>query len=101
MARKKRGDVVNGWVCLDKPFEMGSTEAVSKIRRISSSWVISTASTTSTTAVQFSFGLSKVSIRNALAVTLRAWNAATTIISENAVTPIDEPIGRPPRWSVP
>jgi tRNA pseudouridine55 synthase len=34
MARKKRGDVVNGWVCLDKPFEMGSTEAVSKIRRL-------------------------------------------------------------------
>lgn len=34
MARKKRGEVVNGWVCLDKPFEMGSTEAVSKIRRL-------------------------------------------------------------------
>jgi tRNA pseudouridine55 synthase len=34
MARKKRGDVVNGWVCLDKPFGMGSTEAVSKIRRL-------------------------------------------------------------------
>ena len=34
MARKKRGDAVNGWVCLDKPFEMGSTEAVSKIRRL-------------------------------------------------------------------
>jgi len=34
MARKKRGDVVNGWVCLDKPFELGSTDAVSKIRRL-------------------------------------------------------------------
>ncbi|MDY6925223.1 MAG: tRNA pseudouridine(55) synthase TruB [Pseudomonadota bacterium] len=34
MARKKRGDVVNGWVCLDKPLEMGSTEAVSKVRRL-------------------------------------------------------------------
>ena len=34
MARKKRGDVVNGWVCFDKPFEMGSTEAVSKLRRL-------------------------------------------------------------------
>ena len=34
MARKKMGDVVDGWVCLDKPFEMGSTEAVSRIRRL-------------------------------------------------------------------
>jgi tRNA pseudouridine55 synthase len=34
MARRKRGEIVNGWVCLDKPFEMGSTEAVSRIRRL-------------------------------------------------------------------
>ena len=34
MARKKKGDVVDGWVCLDKPLEMGSTEAVSRIRRL-------------------------------------------------------------------
>ncbi|KQW81843.1 tRNA pseudouridine(55) synthase TruB [Brevundimonas sp. Root1279] len=34
MARRKKGEVVNGWVCLDKPLEMGSTEAVSKIRRL-------------------------------------------------------------------
>ena len=34
MSRKKRGDVVNGWVCLDKPFEMGSTDAVSAVRRL-------------------------------------------------------------------
>ncbi len=34
MARRKKGDVVNGWVCLDKPLEMGSTEAVSKVRRL-------------------------------------------------------------------
>jgi tRNA pseudouridine55 synthase len=34
MGRKKKGDVVDGWVCLDKPFEMGSTEAVSRIRRL-------------------------------------------------------------------
>ena len=34
MARKKKGDIVDGWVCLDKPFEMGSTEAVSRIRRL-------------------------------------------------------------------
>jgi tRNA pseudouridine 55 synthase len=34
MARKKKGDLVDGWVCLDKPFEMGSTEAVSRIRRL-------------------------------------------------------------------
>ncbi|MFN3878376.1 MAG: tRNA pseudouridine(55) synthase TruB [Brevundimonas sp.] len=34
MGRRKKGDVVDGWVCLDKPFEMGSTEAVSRIRRL-------------------------------------------------------------------
>ena len=34
MARKKKGDIIDGWVCLDKPFEMGSTEAVSRIRRL-------------------------------------------------------------------
>lgn len=34
MGRRKKGGVVNGWVCLDKPFGMGSTEAVSKIRRL-------------------------------------------------------------------
>ena len=32
MGRRKKGDPVNGWICLDKPLEMGSTEAVSKIR---------------------------------------------------------------------
>ena len=34
MGRRKKGEIVNGWVCLDKPFGMGSTEAVSKIRRL-------------------------------------------------------------------
>lgn len=34
MGRRKKGEVVNGWVCLDKPFGMGSTEAVSKVRRL-------------------------------------------------------------------
>lgn len=34
MGRKKKGDIVDGWVCLDKPFEMGSTEAVSRVRRL-------------------------------------------------------------------
>lgn len=34
MGRRKKGEIVNGWVCLDKPYEMGSTEAVSKIRRL-------------------------------------------------------------------
>ncbi|QDH74660.1 tRNA pseudouridine(55) synthase TruB [Brevundimonas sp. M20] len=34
MARRKRGEIVNGWVCLDKPYEMGSTEAVTRIRRL-------------------------------------------------------------------
>ncbi len=34
MSRRKRGDVVDGWVCLDKPYGMGSTEAVTKVRRL-------------------------------------------------------------------
>ena len=34
MGRRKRGEIVNGWVCLDKPYEMGSTEAVTRIRRL-------------------------------------------------------------------
>jgi len=34
MARRKRGQPVHGWVCLDKPVEMGSTEAVTRIRRL-------------------------------------------------------------------
>ncbi len=34
MGRRKKGLVVNGWVCLDKPFELGSTDAVSKVRRL-------------------------------------------------------------------
>jgi tRNA pseudouridine55 synthase len=32
VGRRKKGDPVSGWICLDKPLEMGSTEAVSKIR---------------------------------------------------------------------
>src|SRR6478672_1780718 len=34
MGRRKKGEIVNGWVCLDKPYGMGSTEAVSRIRRL-------------------------------------------------------------------
>jgi len=34
MGRQKRGDPVHGWVCLDKPLEMGSTEAVTRVRRL-------------------------------------------------------------------
>lgn len=32
MARKKKGDPIHGWICFDKPYEMSSTAAVSKIR---------------------------------------------------------------------
>ena len=31
MARRKRGQPVHGWVCLDKPLGMGSTEAVTRM----------------------------------------------------------------------
>jgi tRNA pseudouridine55 synthase len=32
--RRKKGDAVNGWVCLDKPVDLGSTDAVSRVRRL-------------------------------------------------------------------
>lgn len=34
MGRRKRGLPVHGWVCLDKPLEMGSTQAVGRVRRL-------------------------------------------------------------------
>ena len=34
MARRKRGQPIHGWVCLDKPLELGSTEAVTRVRRL-------------------------------------------------------------------
>ncbi|MEO6340906.1 MAG: tRNA pseudouridine(55) synthase TruB [Caulobacteraceae bacterium] len=34
MGRRKKGDLVNGWVCLDKPEGLTSTDAVSRIRRM-------------------------------------------------------------------
>jgi tRNA pseudouridine55 synthase len=34
MARRKKGDPVHGWVNLNKPIEMTSTEAVSRVRRL-------------------------------------------------------------------
>jgi tRNA pseudouridine55 synthase len=34
VGRRKKGLVVNGWVCLDKPYGLGSTDAVSKVRRL-------------------------------------------------------------------
>ena len=32
--RKKKGDAVSGWVNLDKPLDLGSTDAVSRIKRL-------------------------------------------------------------------
>lgn len=34
MGRRKRGQAVSGWVNLDKPYDLGSTQAVSRVRRI-------------------------------------------------------------------
>lgn len=33
MARKRKGEQIHGWIVLDKPFEMSSMQAVSKVRR--------------------------------------------------------------------
>jgi tRNA pseudouridine55 synthase len=34
MARKRKGDKIDGWVVLDKPIGLGSTPAVGKVRRL-------------------------------------------------------------------
>jgi len=34
MGRRRKGDPVHGWVCLDKPLDITSTDAVSKVRRL-------------------------------------------------------------------
>ncbi len=34
MARRKKGDAISGWICLDKPYDLGSTDAVSRVRRL-------------------------------------------------------------------
>ena len=34
MARRRKGDAVSGWVCLDKPYDLGSTQAVGRVRRL-------------------------------------------------------------------
>ncbi len=33
MARRRKGDAVSGWICLDKPRDLGSTQAVGRVRR--------------------------------------------------------------------
>jgi tRNA pseudouridine55 synthase len=33
MGRRKKGDAVSGWICLDKPWDVTSTHAVSRVRR--------------------------------------------------------------------
>ena len=33
MARRKKGDAVSGWICLDKPWDLTSTHAVGRVRR--------------------------------------------------------------------
>ena len=34
MGRRKKGDPVHGWICLDKPLDFTSTDAVSRVRRL-------------------------------------------------------------------
>ncbi|HWF00103.1 MAG TPA: tRNA pseudouridine(55) synthase TruB [Caulobacteraceae bacterium] len=34
MSRRRKGDPVSGWICLDKPLGLGSTPAVSRVRRL-------------------------------------------------------------------
>src|SRR5450432_3235206 len=33
MARRRKADAVSGWICLDKPRDLGSTQAVGRVRR--------------------------------------------------------------------
>jgi len=34
MARRKKGDAVSGWICLDKPYDLTSTHSVGRVRRL-------------------------------------------------------------------
>ncbi len=34
MGRRKKGLPVSGWICLDKPFDLTSTQAVGRVRRL-------------------------------------------------------------------
>ena len=34
MARKRKGKAVSGWIVLDKPYDLGSTQAVGRVRRL-------------------------------------------------------------------
>jgi tRNA pseudouridine55 synthase len=34
VARRRKGDAVSGWICLDKPSDLGSTQAVGRVRRL-------------------------------------------------------------------
>jgi tRNA pseudouridine55 synthase len=34
MARRRKGEAVSGWICLDKPYDITSTHAVSRVRRV-------------------------------------------------------------------
>lgn len=34
MGRRRKGDAVSGWICFDKPYDLTSTSAVGRIRRI-------------------------------------------------------------------
>ncbi len=34
MGRRRKGDAVSGWICLDKPYDLTSTSAVSRVRRL-------------------------------------------------------------------
>src|SRR5579864_9054065 len=34
MGRRRKGDAVSGWICLDKPYDLTSTHAVSCVRRV-------------------------------------------------------------------
>jgi tRNA pseudouridine55 synthase len=34
VGRRRKGDAVSGWICLDKPYDLTSTHAVSRVRRV-------------------------------------------------------------------
>jgi len=34
VGRRRKGDAVSGWICLDKPYDLTSTHAVGRVRRL-------------------------------------------------------------------
>src|SRR3569833_2542419 len=59
MARRKKGAAISGWICLDKPYALGSTDAVTRVRRLFNapqSWLAGTLDSLATGILPIALG---------------------------------------------